>query len=490
LLFSRNGLWTNSISLPVVKKLEGLWHEPWPEFKCVAFTPGCAVAALWGKNSFWVDGTVPAEALHKLEEVAARGGTLRSLAFGPKGGWVVAFDRADAAYGGLPPALARVLGEAARAQNSVRCVAFTSSGDWICLAEKDWWTSNPDLAASRAVAEQVKAGQMPKWVAFAPVDDGEGPYRLEIKPAQKIHATLTTDIGIPGAKVAEWYLYVSKVPNLPGQTNVTSTFEPGGSVVWETSALHRPLFLSRIADGSTSVHSVWTIDATLMSRRLLPLQSGEAPPAAPPLPPEQRKAFTAESPTLNYSSPKIQQWLMAGNLWRREPETPMAFAHRAYAYIKHHFTYEFPTPLHSAAQTCEAGKSDCGGLSALFVATMRANGIPARLTPGRWASSQTDAPEIDPKRFHVKSEFFAPSVGWVPVDMSSAVTDQEGSDFRWFGNEAGNFLTMAEGEDMTVDSFIAGPKNVSIFQGVNYWWRGRGDQKTASYVDIWTVKKE
>lgn len=486
LLFGRNGLWTSNINLPVIQKLESLWKEPWPVFHCVTFAPWGASVAFWNRNSFWTDGTVPPAAMEKIREVAARDGELRSLAFAPGGGWVLLYDRSEAAFAGIPDGLACILRDAASAQNPVQCVSFNSAGQWLCLGEKGWWASDPAARESQAVADLSKSGTPPRWIALAWEGDSHFPYRLEIKPAERIHATLTTDITLPAAQVEHWYIYTSQVPNLPGQQDVISTLEPDASMTREYSPLHRPLLLSHSKTSQNSVETIWTIDATLMSRQLLPLAPGEKAAPVPPLAPELKTAFTAATPTVSYASPELTAWRESAGLRRRTGESGMALARRVFAYIKHHFTYEFPTTFPSATLTCKAGKSDCGGLSALFVATMRANGVPARMLGGRWATSSDERGQA----FHVKAEFFADGVGWVPVDMSMAVHDPEGLDFSYFGNEDGHFLAMAEGEDMNIERFRLGRLNVPLFQGAYYFWFGRGSGRDASVVERWVVEKK
>jgi len=81
---------------------------------------------------------------------------------------------------------------------------------------------------------------------------------------------------------------------------------------------------------------------------------------------------------------------------------------------------------------------------------MRANGIPARLIGGRWADSQKG----DDGKYHVKSEFFAKGVGWVPVDSSGAMTDASGNEYARLGHDAGDFIAMTTAEDLEVESFM------------------------------------
>jgi hypothetical protein len=123
-------------------------------------------------------------------------------------------------------------------------------------------------------------------------------------------------------------------------------------------------------------------------------------------------------------------------------------------------------------------------MSVLFVGLMRAGGVPARILTGRWAASQ----DKDQAQTHVKAEFFAHGIGWVPVDTSGAVGDTAGNDYAFLGNDPGDFVAMAADSDLLVDSFVAGRQDVQCLQGCPYWWRGSGGDAGASYVDDWLVR--
>jgi hypothetical protein len=129
-------------------------------------------------------------------------------------------------------------------------------------------------------------------------------------------------------------------------------------------------------------------------------------------------------------------------------------------------------------------------LSALFTGVMRANGIPARLLGGRWASSQKPGNKTgEYGNWHVKAEFFAHGVGWVPVDGSSALSDPDGEN-TFFGHDRGDHVAFVLDEDMVVNSFVSGPQKVPLLQGIIYWWRGRGNGNNSRYDDQWTVQEE
>jgi hypothetical protein len=298
-------------------------------------------------------------------------------------------------------------------------------------------------------------------------------------------ATLTTDAAHPDAKVDEWMLYAPQVPNLPCQKDVKTTFAPAGTVVHEESPLKRPLILTRIADGRKDIHAVLTIEATLMSRQLIRVVPGETTPPVKDLSPETVMNLTRPSKGMDFDSKAFQGWVNRSGLKRKEGESDMAFAHRGFAYIKHHFTYQWPTPNHTPTETCTGGCSDCGGLSATFVSLMRANGVPARLLGGRWAVSQ-DGADI---RSHVKAEFFAQGVGWAPVDMSAGVGDTNGAEFAHFGHDGGDFIAFANAEDCVMDSFD-GKATIGLFQGIACWWHGSGPDKNSSFKEMWTVQKK
>ncbi len=328
---------------------------------------------------------------------------------------------------------------------------------------------------------------------FAPDDPATARYVLDVKPSCRVKAVLTIDIAHPDATVEAWYLYAPKAPTLPAQASVETTFRPKGKVVDELSPLKRPVFFTKITDGRKEVHTVLTVEATLMARRLRPLAAGQDAPEVKDLSAKEVKQYTRSSETMDLDAKPFREWMERGDLKRKDGESDLTLARRAFAYIKHHFTYEFPTKNASASSVCQGGKSDCGGLSCLFTATMRANGVPARVLAGRWAESQKPGDKLgdEPYRqWHVKAEFFARGVGWVPVDTSGAVSDTNGPDFACFGDDPGDFLVLEVDQDLTLDSFVSGKQNVFVMQGIDYWWSGSGADKNNRFEEKWTVEKE
>jgi hypothetical protein len=63
---------------------------------------------------------------------------------------------------------------------------------------------------------------------------------------------------------------------------------------------------------------------------------------------------------------------------------------------------------------------------------------------------------------HVKSEFYATNIGWIPVEMSAATEDKLSNPARYFGVDAGNFLTLHVDPDLVIDSLWFGVRRRSV----------------------------
>lgn len=476
LLFGGNGCWTSNVDLPACKKIIELQSGS-HTFKCVAFAPGGGWALLYDQNGYACEG-IPPEAQKALERVAAAGGTLKWMAFAPNGGWCLLHGKNGYEARGVGEECFKKIQETAKG-STLETVSFAPSGGWALFFDKGGFFAAgiPEAAFNRLV--EVQKTNAPRFIAFASAStqfDPQATYVLEMKPARHIHATLSTEIALPNGQPEQWFLYAPEVPNLPSQREMKTTFEPEAQIVHDDSPLERPLMLARVGGHRKEVKCLLTIDGTLYSRQLRALSPGQTAPEVKDLTPEQVQHFTRVSPTSDIQTPAFREWMRSNGLTRTASESDLVFAHRVFAFIKHHNTYQWPTQNHTATQVCTTGLSDCGGLSALFTGVMRANGIPARLLGGRWASSQKPGEKTgDYGKWHVKAEFFAHGIGWVPVDGSSALGDPNGEN-TFFGHDHGDHVSFMLDEDAVVNSFIAGWQKVPLMQGVLYWWRGQWER--------------
>ena len=129
----------------------------------------------------------------------------------------------------------------------------------------------------------------------------------------------------------------------------------------------------------------------------------------------------------------------------------------------------------------------------LFVSLMRSSRIPARCLAGRWAKS-ADAPKatqgLPSQQEHVKAEFFVTGVGWVPVDLSSAILhDKTEGGLTYFGSDPGDFLVLHVDPDLDVDTVHFGVKHFHWLQFPTWWVVGQGSLKDHRETMSWKVKR-
>jgi hypothetical protein len=364
--------------------------------------------------------------------------------------------------------------------------------------EEPWWGNDTKGSAKFKLAADGKKleGSYIKTNKDGGRDEGvaaltnwraAGPtrYWLETKPVQRIVATLTADITHPDSdKIDESVIFAPQPLDLPGQKDVRASLSPQGTIVREEGPLKRPLFMAKISDGRKKLHIVLTIEATLMSRKLQGLAEGQEAPNVADLSAEEVKWYTrySDNGDLEPNPKPFRDWLGKVGLKRKAGERDMQFAYRAFQYIQRQFRYQSPAGDQSIAAVCVSGQSDCAGLSALFIGVMRDNGVPARALTGHMAASGDNA--------HVRAEFFARGVGWVPVDAAAATSDREGGGgFAFFGNDPGDLLALSHDPTGRIETFIVGKLPSVSRQGIGYWWRGTGKDEKLLWKNTWTVKK-
>jgi transglutaminase-like putative cysteine protease len=318
-------------------------------------------------------------------------------------------------------------------------------------------------------------------------------YSLSVVSVAKVVATLTRDASYPQFKGTQWNVFAAQAPELPGQIKTETTLEPPGEPTREKSDLHRPLVMARVrADKAHPVNSMrimLTYRATLRSRRLRKGLSGKVADLSP----EERQMYLADRGYFDFNEPAFREWVEKQGLERKADEGEIHFARRVFLALKAGMQYDAPLKkdFHATA-VCKSGRADCGGLSVLFASILRSNNIPARTLWGRWAKSN------DPGKMwfnqpyyqtHVKAEFFARGVGWVPVDVSSAIlSDKSPQGLTYFGNDRGDFITFHVDGNLEIDTRLFGIKSLSQLQTTRWWIRGEGPLTDEKVAEAWDVK--
>jgi transglutaminase-like putative cysteine protease len=140
-----------------------------------------------------------------------------------------------------------------------------------------------------------------------------------------------------------------------------------------------------------------------------------------------------------------------------DEKNPVVQARRFFDFVidkSDHYSKWGPVPKGKClgdAMECLAGTGDCcTDQHALFIALCRARGIPCRLMYGSRLKPENLGKDHDPG-YRCWPNFFAPGIGWVPLDVSSGDTAPAGHAGDWFGGLDENRLEWAEGRDFDLE---------------------------------------
>jgi hypothetical protein len=175
----------------------------------------------------------------------------------------------------------------------------------------------------------------------------------------------------------------------------------------------------------------------------------------------ERRAALASVSLFDFTSAIFHRWLDANKLRRGQREADLGFARRAFQGLRAAFTFapRSNQDRHASA-LCKQEGSDCGGNAIMLVSVLRANGIPARALVGDG---------------HVKAEFYAEGIGWVPADLT----------FNRFGDDEGNLLILHVDFDLVLDQKDTGRHGVLYCQSAIHWVTGEGSTQESTVSSRW-----
>ncbi len=364
-----------------------------------------------------------------------------------------------------------------------------------------WWSFPACLLCAVRVAAAGLAPEDERVIAALPVVPPglNAGHALEIRAVQTVATLHRYSVFAPDLKAEEWTLFTPRPPMHAGQRILSAATTPPAEAVRDLSPLAQPLLRSRVLVKTPEQQRGMTIDtrieAELSSRRLVQRVGGPAEGnPAPALADGERRLFLRRTPQFDYQDPRVGKWIAEHGLKRRDGEGEVDLARRVFLVIVRSFSYEYLGEQDRAAgHVCAAGKSDCGGLAVLFATVLRSQGVPARTLAGRWAVSAKPGDKVGEITYyqeHVKAEFFAQGVGWVPADLSSAILhDHSASRLEYFGRDRGDFLTLHFDNDLSLDTRHFGVRPIRLLQRPSYWVRGAGSVRNAVIRENWTVKR-
>ena len=136
---------------------------------------------------------------------------------------------------------------------------------------------------------------------------------------------------------------------------------------------------------------------------------------------------------------------------------PVIQARKFFDYViakSDHYSKFGPTPKGKClgdANECFGGTGDCcTDQHALFITLCRARGIPCRLMFGSRLKPENEGKDHNPG-YRCWPNFYAPGLGWVPLDISSADAGDPAQAGDWFGGLDDRRMEWAEGRDFDLE---------------------------------------
>ncbi|MBM3462599.1 MAG: hypothetical protein FJX76_10910 [Armatimonadetes bacterium] len=292
-----------------------------------------------------------------------------------------------------------------------------------------------------------------------------------------VRATLGFSVSAPQVVNPSWDVFLPRPPEIQGRQAVISSTHPAGAVVEA-----RGNAVYEINARGQGISGALEMEIRLTGVELV---EGWRASAVSGLTPGERARYLAATRLYDFRSAEFRSWMRQRDLLRKSGEDDVALGRRIFLFIKRAGHYEHTAEMDRiSSHVARSCTSDCGGLQILFGSVMRANGVPFRALVGRWA--QSARPDVG--QYHVKGEFYADRVGWVPVDLSSAVLfDRSEEGLRFFGQDPGNFIVLHFDPEVTLATRSFGPRTIDWLQGFVYWVNGGGTLQGSKAESTWTV---
>lgn len=153
----------------------------------------------------------------------------------------------------------------------------------------------------------------------------------------------------------------------------------------------------------------------------------------------------------------FRKWMKENNLVRRKDEQDVDFAYNTLVFMQEKFHYKIADDIEWKTMVKQDPKmgdwhyslstwsGECWRLSDIYCRIMRMNAIPARLISGNLVGQESG--------HHLRSLLYLDSVGWTPVEATSAVFSQRKPPTPFMGNWGGTMLSGNE----NIDFLLEGP---------------------------------
>ena len=139
-------------------------------------------------------------------------------------------------------------------------------------------------------------------------------------------------------------------------------------------------------------------------------------------------------------------------LIKQDTQDPIEIGRAAYNHVLENMAYDKSGEgwgQGDAQFACSIGKGNCTDFHSLFLAIVRACGVPGQFEIGMAFPNGMSAGDITAYKcgYHCWTSFYVPAIGWVPVDCSEAAQKPELREY-YFGNIDENRFLLSSGRDI------------------------------------------
>jgi transglutaminase-like putative cysteine protease len=155
------------------------------------------------------------------------------------------------------------------------------------------------------------------------------------------------------------------------------------------------------------------------------------------------------------NNPSVQH--IGDSIWSRSSDI-VDYARQCYLFVAERYSYLNPnTGIHPLQDILDAGGGNCGNLTSIYVSLLRHKKIPSR-------HIVTVRPDGS---YHVWSDFYLESYGWIPVDVTYKNSNPSGD---YFGKYDGTGIVMTKGVALQMDRGDGFTYSAALLQTYEWWY--------------------
>lgn len=226
-----------------------------------------------------------------------------------------------------------------------------------------------------------------------------------------------------------------------------AAWQPLLSGAVRTDAYGRPWMVHEAPYQNGGFRSSFSFSCGIKARELRLADARGSLPKLPRVELDLPKFWLYESRNVDLSSSVVQAFIRDKKLSRASVVSNCRFAAEALEVVR---KLRYSTNQQAqlvASEVVSQGIGTCGGLVNVYVAVLRANGVPARQVVGLAVNPDKPTQAL----LHAVAEFHTTTMGWLPVDVAKAADEAVRDAATFVGNDPGWFIGLYYGDEVILD---------------------------------------